>query len=201
MTDQEKSFIESCFEGNFRNIKTCIKYGVNIHIQDDWCIDIVGRKNYSEIIIYFLENGISHKSAAKKMLLAYTCDAEDLNLVKYLINNSDEYKNETSAIQWTASKGNIEIMELILGYFEDFNGIFCSAASTGKIELLQFLIDNDIQDYDNGSERAVYWAAEKNKWSTVKLLLENNIGTIDRLGEKYTNKYISWKEKTKLENI
>lgn len=194
MTDQEKSFIESCFEGNLRNIKTCIKYGVDIHVADDWCIDIVARKNYSEIVIFFLENGISHEVAAKKMVLAYSSDAQDIELVKYLIENSEEYKNETSALQWCAAKGNILIMELLLGYFNEFDGIFCSAASKGKVELLKFLIDNDLQSYDTGAERAVYWAAERNRWDAVELLLNNDIGTTENLG-KYVSKFIEWKEK------
>ncbi|WP_028283573.1 MULTISPECIES: ankyrin repeat domain-containing protein [Flavobacteriaceae] len=197
MTDQEKSFIESCFEGNLRFIKTCVKHGVDIHVANDWCIDIAARKGYSKIVTYFLENGISHESAAKKMVLAYTCDAQDLELVKYLIGKSAEYKNETSALQWTAAKGNLPIMELLLGYFNEFNGIFCSAASTGQVTLLQFLIDNDLHNLDSGAERAVYWAGEKGKWNAVELLLENNIGTLDNLGADYSAKLIDWREKTK----
>ena len=201
MTDQEKSFIESCFEGSLRFIKTCVKHGVDIHVENDWCIDIAARKGYSKIITYFLNNGISHESAAKKMVLAYTCDAQDLELVKYLITKSDAYKNETSALQWTAAKGNIPIMELLLGYFNEFNGIFCSAASTGQIELIQFLIDNNLQDFDSGAERAVFWAGERSKWNAVELLLKNNIGTLDNLGADYTAKLIDWREKTKKNNL
>lgn len=201
MTDQEKSFIESCFKGNLRSIKTCVKHGVNIHLENNWCIDIAARNGHSDIVVYFLENGISHKTASEKMVLAYSCNAQNLELVKYLIKASDEYKNETSALQWTAAKGNLPIMELLLGYFDDFNGIFCSAASTGKVELLQFLIDNDLHNLDNGSERAVYWAGERNKWNAVELLLENNIGTLDNLGTGYTAKLISWREKTMPKNI
>lgn len=201
MTDQEKSFIESCFEGNLRFIKTCVKHGVDIHVANDWCIDIAARKGYSKIVRYFLENGISHESATKKMVLAYTCDTEDLELVKYLIEKSDEYKKETSALQWTAAKGNLKIMELLLGYFNEFNGIFCSAASTGKVELIQFLIDNDLQDFDSGAERAVYWAGERNKWNAVELLLKNNIGNLDNLGADYTAKFTEWKEKIKIKNL
>ena len=152
-------------------------------------------------ITYFLNNGISHESAAKKMVLAYTCDAQDLELVKYLITKSDAYKNETSALQWTAAKGNIPIMELLLGYFNEFNGIFCSAASTGQIELIQFLIDNNLQDFDSGAERAVFWAGERSKWNAVELLLKNNIGTLDNLGADYTAKLIDWREKTKKNNL
>lgn len=200
MTDQEKSFIESCFEGNLRSIKMCVKHGVDIHVANDWCIDIAARKGYSKIVIYFLENGISHESAAKKMVLAYTCDAQALELVKYLIGKSDEYKNETSALQWTAAKGNLPIMELLLGYFDEFNGIFCSAASTGQVELLQFLIDNDLQDLDSGVERAVYWAGERSKWNAVELLLENNIGTLENLGTDYSAKLIDWRERIKRNN-
>lgn len=200
MTDQEKSFIESCFEANLRDIKMCIKYGVDIHVEKDWCIDIVARNGYSKIVTYFLENGISHKSASERMVLAYSCDNQNLELVKYLIEASDEYKGETSALQWAAAKGNLQIMEVLLGYFDEFDGIFCSAASTGKVEVLQFLIDNDLQNLDKGSERAIYWAAERGKWNAVELLLENNIGTFDNLGADYTSKLIGWREKTKQDN-
>ncbi len=198
MTDQEKSFIESCFEGNLQNIKSCIKYGVNIAVADNWCIDIVARRGHSKLVKFFLENGISHETACKKMVLAYSSNNEDLELVKYLIKESSEYKKETSALQWAAAKGNLPIVELLLVYFNDFNGVFCSAASTGQLEILQFLIDNGIEELDSGAERAVYWAAEKYKWYAVDLLLNNKIGEMSNLGDQFTKKYKDWKEKTKL---
>lgn len=193
MTDQEKLFIESCYENKFSSIKMCIKYNVNIHVENDWCIDIVARKGYSKLVKFFLENGITHESASEKMVLAYTCDNQDLDLVKYLIENH-EYKKEHSALSWAAATGNMEIIELLLGYFDEFDGVFCSAAQSGQVNVLNFLIDNGIQDLDSGSERAPYWAAEKNKWNVVELLLSNGIGSLENLGENYTEMFLSWRE-------
>lgn len=98
MTDQEKSFIESCFDGELRGVKTCIKYGVNFHVENDWCIDVAARKGRSKLIMFLLENGITHESASKKSVLAYAAHHQDKSLVKYLISHSDEYKNDSAAL-------------------------------------------------------------------------------------------------------
>jgi ankyrin repeat protein len=155
MDAQEKSFIEACFEGNLRSIKTTIKYGVNIHVENDWCIDIVARKNYPKIVTFLLDNGITHESAAKNIVLAYTCEHGNYKLAKLLIDSSDAYKKDHMAIQWAAAKGNLKLVELLLGYMDDFNGLFCRTASTGQNEVIQFLIDNEIQNHDDGASRAV----------------------------------------------
>jgi len=193
MTDQEKSFIESCFEGDIKSIKTCIKYGVDIHVESDWCIDIAARKENSKLVKFFIENGISHESASKKLVLAYAAAAQDKDLVKYLLSQSDEYKKDDTALTWVAMNGNLEIAEMLLAYLDSFDGVFCRAAEAGRIPFLEFLIDNSIQDLDSGAERSPYWAACKNKWSTVEMLLNNNIGDIESLGEKYKEMYLNWK--------
>ena len=64
----------------------------------------------------------------------------------------------------------------------------------GQINILNFLIDNGIQELDSGSQRSIYWAAERNEWNTVEFLLNHNIGNLDNLGEKYAKMYLSWKE-------
>ena len=66
MTDQERIFIEHCFENKISAIKTCIKHNVNIHVENDWCIDIAVKKGYNKLVKFFLENGITHESASKK---------------------------------------------------------------------------------------------------------------------------------------
>ncbi|SEC66425.1 Ankyrin repeat-containing protein [Tenacibaculum sp. MAR_2009_124] len=196
MTEQEKMFIESCLEGNLRSIKMCVKHGVNIHVQNNWSIDIVARKGYSKIVKYFLENGISNKEATEKKVLAYCCHNGDYDTVKYLIERSDEYKVDHSSLQWAASKGDQLIVEMLLAYINDLSGLFCSAAQSGNVNLMQFLIDNDLQNLDHSAERAVYWGAEKNKWNCVDILLNNEIGTLDNLGS-YKDKYFDWKQKIK----
>ena len=129
------------------------------------------------------------------MVLAYSCDQQNIDLVKYLICNSDEYKNDLFALQWAVAKENAQIVELLLAYMEKYDGAFCSAASTGQVEILQLLIDNGIEKLDEGAERAVYWAAEKYKWAAVELLFNNNIGSKENLGEEYFIKYNEWKSK------
>ena len=195
MTDQEKSFIESCFDGDLRAVKTCVKYGVDIHTENDWCIDIAARKGHSKLIRFLLENGITHESASKKSVLAYAAHHQDKPLVKYLISQSDDYKNDSAALSWAAMKEDVEIFESLLVYVSNFGGVFCRAAEAGNVALIEILINNGIQDLDKGSIRAPYWAAEKSKWAAVYLLLSNNIGDIDNLGDLNRERYLEWKNK------
>ena len=198
MTEQEKGFIESCFEDNLKGIKMCIKYGVNIHVEDDWCIEIAAKQGHSKLVKFLLENGISHESACRKLVLAYAAHLQDKELIKYLIAQSDEYKKDKTALQWVAINGNLEIAEMLLTYVNQYGGVFSGAAEAGQIMLLQFLIDNSIQDLDSGAERSPYWAAEKGKWNAVELLLENGIGDIEGLGGEYKERYLNWKNKKTL---
>lgn len=191
MTIQEKNFIESCFDGNLKSIKTCIKHGVDIHVEDDWCIEIASRKDHHQIILFLLENGISHVSAAGKSLLAFACINENFDLLRYLIKNSNAYKNDKAAISWAASTGNVNIVEYLMGYVNNYGGVFCRAAEKGHINILKFLIDNDIQELDCVSNQSIFWAAEKNQWDSVKLLIDNNIGASKDLG-KYLSVYDLW---------
>lgn len=96
-------------------------------------------------------------------------------------------------------KSNIEIFEILLVYVSNFGGVFCRAAEAGSLDLLEILINNGIQDMDKGSKSAPYWAAEKSKWAAVDLLLNNNIGDIDNLGDLYKERYLDWKNKNKIQ--
>lgn len=192
MDNREKHFIEACIENDFKSIQQCIRFGVDIHIQDDWCIEIVSRKKNSTLVKFFLENGVSHESASTKSVLANACYNRDIDLIKYLIQNQ-EYKNDVGAIAWAAGR-SFEATELLLSFLDDFDGAFCHAAGAGEIKTINLLIDNGIQDFDRSAERSPFWAAERSKWQIVELLLDNEIGTIQNLGVKYTNALELWKK-------
>lgn len=192
MDGREKLFIEACVENNFKIIQLSIRHGVDIHVEDDWCIEIVGRKGYSNLVKFFLENGISHSSAAKKAVLAHASYNRDIDLVKYLIK-FDEYKEDLGAIAWAAGR-SYEITELMLGFLDNFDGAFCHAAASGDIKTLNLLIDNGIQNFDKSSKRSSFWAAERSKWSAVELILDNGIGSVENLGENYAKMFELWKK-------
>lgn len=68
----------------------------------------------------------SHESACEKAVLALACGRGDINLIKYLIRHP-QYKNEVGAVQF-AVFNNITIVEMLLGYMNDFHNAFCYAA-------------------------------------------------------------------------
>jgi ankyrin repeat protein len=190
MSQQEKSFIEACINKELRRIQATIKYGVNIHIEDNWAIEIAAQNGFIDVTKLLLENGVSHEIAAVKKLLSYCCHFQYHKFIETLINESDAYKNDSSAFSWTAITGNIAIGELLLHYLNEdkLDGAIIRAAEHGKIEFLDFLIGNSIEEIDSSSERAVYWAAGKGRWDAVKYLLNHSIGTLNNLG-KYKDYY------------
>jgi hypothetical protein len=192
MTPQEKIFIESCLLGHLASVKTCIEHNVDIHVEDDWCIEAASGRGKSKVVRYLLENGITHKSASTKSVLANACHKGDIELVKYLINASDEYKNDTSALEWSITKGNIEIVELMLCFVDNFDWSYCRASSKGHIHILNLLTDNNIYEYDGAVDKAIFWAAQRNKWSAVHFLIENNLGDINYLFDNMIAMYKSW---------
>ena len=192
MTDQEKAFIECCVKGDLKSIKACIKNKVDIHVEDDWCIDIVSRNNHSSIVEYLLENGISDESAAKKKILAYSIHNNDLALAKYLMNRSDFYKNDSASVQWAAANGKIEAIELLVPYVKDLRWVYCNAAKHGHINLIKFLNNNSIYNYDSAMNLVLNWAAHGGKWSVISLLIEENIVGIETLAESGRSKYEQW---------
>jgi ankyrin repeat protein len=196
MTDQEKSFIEACFRMDLKSIKQCIQYNVDIHTEDDWCIDIAARKGDSKIIKFFLENGISHSSAAKKLTLAYAVHNEDLDLVRYLVSISEEYKKDSASIQWAAAKGNKVAVELLLPYVNDLRWVYCNAAKFGHIDLIRYLNDNNIYEHDSALNLTLNWAAQSKNWEIIDLLLSEGIVEKSTLSERLIPNYDEWKSRS-----
>ena len=196
LSNQEKSFIEACIKGNMKGVKSCHKHDVDIGVEDNWAMHIGVINGNFELVKWLLENGVSHEQAAEKYLLGYSCQYQNLLFVEDLTRSSVCYKNDQYAFSWTASLGNVEIGELLLGYLnmEKLGGGFIRAAEAGKIKFLDFLIANNIQDHDSSSKRAVYWAAEKGHWETVDYLINKSIGTIENLGSCKTD-YLNWLNK------
>lgn len=193
MTDQEKSFIESCCKADLKSIKTCVKYNVNIHVEDDWCIKIASRNGYSQIVRYLLESGISDKVAAEYSVLGYAIHFNDYELAKYLMSRSDEYKVDDAGIQWAADKGDLVAIQLLLPYTTCLNWIYCSACKHGHIEIVNYLNDNEIYKYDKEIRLALNWAAEGSKWEIIDLLLKESIVDYNTMSEIYRVKYEKWK--------
>lgn len=198
MTDQEKAFIESCFNADLKAIKTCIKYGVDIHVENDWCIDIASRNNHSDLVRFLLENGISDESAANKKVLAYSIHNDNLELAKYLIQRSDEYKNDTASVQWAAANGKIEAIELLLPYIKDLRWIYCNAAKHGHLDLIRYLNDNSIYNLDTAMNLVLNWAAHGGKWQVISLLVEEKIVDYKTLSDSEQIKYEQWKDSFKI---
>jgi len=179
MTDQEKSFIESCIEGDLKSMILCIKHNVNVNVENDWVISICARKHHHKIAKYLLsKNLVSHKSASTKGLLAYACNSNNFEFVKHLISQSDEYKTDSAAFSWTASNGNIKIAELLVNYLNSdcLQGGFCRAAEVGHIQFLEFLFLNSIDDIDNSANRAIHWAKGGNRDKVIIYLSNNGLG-------------------------
>jgi ankyrin repeat protein len=194
MTDQEKLFIESCFKGDLKTIKSCVKFNVDIHIENDWCIDIASRNNHFELIKFLLENGISDEAASKKKILAYSIHNNNLELTKYLINRSDEYKNDSTSVQWAAANGKIEAIKLLLPFINDLRWVYCNAAKHGHVDLIHYLNDNSIYNHDSAMNLVLNWAANGRKWNAIKVLVEENIVDFETLSETQRLKYEQWKD-------
>ena len=199
MTEQEKSFIEGCCKADLKTIKTCIKYNVNIHIEDDWCISIVSTNGYSQIVRYLLENGISDSIAAKKGVLRYAIHFRDYELAEYLMARSDEYKADDGAIQWAADNGDLRAVQLLLPYTLCLNWIYCSACKRGHIDLINYLNDNEIYKYDSEIKLALNWAAEGSKWEVIDLLLNESIVDYNTMGDIARAKYEKWKKSVSMD--
>jgi ankyrin repeat protein len=196
MTSQEKIFIEHCFNGDLKSIKNCIKYKVNIHIEDDWAILIATRNKHSNIVKYLLENGITDISAAKNYILAYAISNYDFDLATYLIQKSDEYKIDTSSVQWAAASGNIKGLELLLPYINDLSWVYCRAAEHGHLETIKFLNDNNIFERDRVMNVVLNCAAQKGQWKILEFLVEEKVVSIDTLAAAQKIKYEDWQKTT-----
>jgi ankyrin repeat protein len=192
MTDQEKAFIESCIKGDLKSIKTCINYNVDVNIENSWGIEVAARNNHSMIVKHLLENGVTNQAAANKKILAQSINHNNLELANYLINRSEEYKNDTMALQWAATNGNIEAITLLLPYIKDLRWVYCYAAKNGHIDLIHYLNDNNIYNYDSAIDLVLNWAAHGRKWNIITLLVKENIVNYETLVKKERIKYEDW---------
>lgn len=193
MTPQEKSFIEACCKADLKTIKTCIKYNVNIHIEDDWAISIASENGYSQVVRFLLENGITDSIASNKKALAYAIHFRDYDLAEYLISRSDEYKSDDAAIQWAADKGDLKAIQLLITYTTCLNWIYCSACKSGNVDIINFLNDNEIYKIDSEIKLALNWAAERSRWEIIDLLLNESIVDYSTMGSIGREKYEKWK--------
>lgn len=193
MTEQEKSFIESCVKNNIHGVKRCHQHGVNIFVEGNWAITIAATNGHIELVRWLLENGITHEMAAKARLLSYMCYFQNLVMIDRLISSSDCYKDDPAAFSWTADTGNVYIGEKLLAYLNiaQIWGGFQAASESGRLQFLEFLINNNVQEYDRTYERAVFNAASHGQWKAVEYLIRMSIGTREQL-KHFEPHYLNW---------
>jgi hypothetical protein len=189
MTRQEENFIEKCFANDLKSIKFLIKNRVDIAVSEYWGYRIAATNGFLELLSYLYSIDNNHSDIAKSGILAWTSVARKKNIIKYIIDLSDEYKNDSSAIQWTAANGDIEMMEILLGYFDEYNWIFVSAAKNGHLNMISFLLDNDIDKLDKEFSLTFNNAVLSRKKSVADLLLHRNAFSRNEINDGIWEKY------------
>lgn len=192
MTELEKAFIIACTKNDLKFAQIYVNQKVDVHIENDWALEIVIKEGYSDLLLWFLQNIFTHEKAAELGALRYAVHFKNIALIKNLMSFSDYYKKDSGALQWAIDKGNLELIELVLPYVEDLDWSYCIAAKKGYIQVLKYLNDNQIYQYDRNMNLVLNWAIKANKFEAAKLLLDEGIVEYDTLFSDGKVKYELW---------
>jgi hypothetical protein len=193
MTPQEKIFIEYCIIGDTQNVIQCINYNVNIYVENNWAFEIVIQRSYSDLIIYFLNHGMTHTQSCEIGALRYAVQNKNLKLVRFLMQQSFEYKKDEGALQWAVRQGDLATIELLLSYIDNLDWIYCIAAENGFDHIIRFFNDNEIYKYDRQMDLVLNWAIKASKFEIADMLLLEKIVNYDTLYDAGKIKYELWK--------
>jgi len=193
MNYQEEAFIEFTFKGDFRNIKLLVKNGVDFKVAENWAARIAAKNGHLEILSFLIESGVTHEELSIKNTLALACVNKQYEVVQYLITASNAYKNDSSAVQWTASNGDTKMISILLGYCINLNWIFVSAAKEGHLQFIKFLLDNEINTHDNEFKMTFNNAILARRFEIADYLYMNSYVSRDMIQDNLFDKYDIWK--------
>ena len=175
MTRQQEYFIESCFINDIQMVKTLVKNKVNVSGQNYWGHRICATRGFLELLTFLYQVDSNHKEISKSGILAWAAASQQYDVVKLIISSSDEYKNSSSALQWVAAKGDVEMMIMLITYCEKLDWIFVSAARNGHVPMIEFLLDNGIENLDSQFNLTFNNAILSYKKKVADLLLNRGV--------------------------
>jgi hypothetical protein len=197
MTDQQKELIESIILGDIKLLKKTIPYlkkqGFNFNFENNWAIVMAIAHGHLEIVKILIEEfNISFEEIAKTEAFYRACGRGHAHVVKYLIENSDAFKADSSGLGVAIGQNHQDIIDMLLFYKDNFDGATCSAAQSGRKDILQIIFDHDFHLKDKSYKRAMNWAAQRKKWATVKFILDNGYLEYEDLAEMEREAYTNY---------
>jgi hypothetical protein len=145
---------------------------------------LAAQKGHHSILLYLLGLELNREELAKSSILAWTASANQQKSLEILIQDGDYYKNDNTAIQWASSNSSQEIIELLLNYCSNFSYLFLGAVKKRRYELVQFLLDNGLDQYDQYFEKSVKTAIHLSDKRMADLLIKNSSIKFNDLSEK-----------------
>lgn len=190
LTGQQENFIEKCFINDLSMVKTLVKYKVDYTVSEYWGIRIAASKGYADLLVYLLTLNPDREKLADSYILSMAATSGNMNTTKTLIEDGDFYQNDSSALQWTATKGDVEMMELLLEYCKCFDGVIVSAIKAGKLKMVEYLLDNSIDEYDKNFKLAFNNAISYRKKEVADFLVQGGYFCAENVDSDIWDKYL-----------
>ena len=189
LSRQEENFIEQCLANKIINIQTLVKYNVDCTVSNYWGYRIAACKGYLKLLRYLMSLEPNRKELADSYILSWTASANQFDAIQLLIEDGDFYASDNTAVQWTASNGNIPMMEVLLGYCNDFTNIFGAAAKDGQYKMFEFLLDNGINELDQQFENSFRFAISFKRKNIADLLVSQGFFSEGNVKQETWSKY------------
>lgn len=163
-------------ENDFKMVKILVDNGADIHAEYDAAVKTAGREEHLEILHFFLEREPDYyrRHGGFDLLMESCIVARNVEMVKYLLDHHiyNLARDDGAAVDHAAESGYFNIVKLLIERGADPNDAIVSAAFSGNIDLVKYLLALPGIDISRDDDAALCMASRNDRIEVVRALLD-----------------------------